>query len=139
MTSIVTTSLNQVPTLSQIFYTIIPFFFTDWCYEKNTDFSGNDIMRYPLVLTDEKQYRLQCREACQRVLGCKFFSFNERYHHCWLKRSDSGRTYSADSSSGPAFCGEKRCEWSTTGMEWSCTDLSTNRIYKIQPMVGLHR
>ena len=109
--------VNQVLTLSQIFYTIIPFFFADWCYEKNTDFSGNDIYKYPTVSTP-----LQCREACQSIRGCKFFSFSSN-HACWLKRSDSGRTCKAGSSSGPAFCGKKFCPSYLT-----CTDLSTNRI-----------
>ena len=105
MTCTVNAGLNAVLTLSQVLFTIIPFFFTDWCLKKNTDYDGHDIHSNTIGTSSPEQ----CQKVCQATPKCKFFSWNSRWKHCWLKSSDANVKYSADSTSGPKFCGTGLC------------------------------
>ena len=77
------------------------------CCEPNTDYMGNDINADP----DDKDYgarvesAVACQGLCQARRTCHFFTYNQGSGTCWLKKTDSGRTYSANGISGKRFCG----------------------------------
>ena len=72
------------------------------CYEANTEFEGFDL---------ESNYNgssvelvSKCQEDCKNEVGCKFFTYNKKNKHCYLKTSDAGRRFKNGAISGIAPC-----------------------------------
>ena len=46
----------------------------------------------------------ECQKLCQETEGCSVFTYKTRIKECWLKSTDTGRSYSAGDISGKKFC-----------------------------------
>ena len=72
---------------------------THYCFEPDTDYSGNDITQR---LEDTLQ---KCFEFCQQTSGCKVFTWHKTGKQCLLKSKRENQNHNTNYISGPS-CGE---------------------------------
>ena len=82
---------------------------SDDCFERDFDYYGNDIN----AESGHKNYARgagkcesaqECQRLCQETEECLVFTYKTGNKECWLKSTDSGRSYRVGDISGKNFC-----------------------------------